>query len=317
MTNREKTRSPRLLAALEGEYAPTKHSRKAYLRPPALPEQLLKSVLVPGWGWERPGPDDGRPRVVLDGNGDWLGAASTVTVAFNELTHTGPLPRYDAVPGYYRIALTNRRTSMRLGGIGYTEVRETDWPRWDIPHPLGTTVPDGETWVAHTTLEYLMELEQLHMWSGDLSILDSWTDRKDEGVRLSKWVGYVNAGRKELKAAGPDMADQLADWKVSYAQAIQMLVAGENEDGTSRCLVRRPDWYHAIRGQHRATQHRKVRNLVEAGYEVVEVGHMDQITLPSDQFRILERDEKQKLIRLDPVELGAYKVAARVPGRAR
>ena len=280
----ESAPGPRLLALLEGECLPTVHGRKAYRRPPALPEHVLRGARTPAWNWTYRGPDResmGDDLVHLDVNAAYLAAASSVRVARDELRHTGPWIRYDRHPGFYQLMID-----------------QDAWQDTRFVSPLGQGVHRDVVWLAEPTVTLLQELVRADMWPA-LTIIDSYTS--SEKVPLTKWTDRLRAMRVELIEAN-DGAGYDA-FKLAYSQAVQML------KGHKFCQIARPDWYHAIHAQHTANTWRKVWKCVDAGCGPVAAGATDRLTFTREAFMATQA-ASPTLIRLDQSKktFGSFKV---------
>jgi hypothetical protein len=304
-SNREK--SPRLLAALESTHCPSIYGRQARLRPKQeLPQSLLSQYRIPRWDWtafDAPAGDVIR----LDGNADHLSAAASVRVAMEQLEHTGKMPadKFAKAPGFYLIrAWDHIHPANVMSPHRDPSLDLHSWSDRRFCSPLGRDL-DAFVWVAEPTLSRLHELQRDDEWWGELTIHDSWTC--EDKVSLQTWTKWVDAQRMALKA-DPDRAEELAAFKLAYSQAVQMIAgAVDKATGKDKCLIRRPDWYAAIRAQQRANQHRKVWNAIKRGVPIVSVGGNDEIRTTPTGIMLLETMDKPP-IRLHPTALGAYKV---------
>lgn len=292
------------LSMLENEHVPLLKRRAPYWRP--RPAACFRDVYTPDWSWTHPLATDalGFDVAVLDRNGAFVSAASSANFAHGELEHTGALGAFEKAPGYYKI----------------------DWHQWQderIASPLGTAELSGKLWVAHPTLEQLVQLQDAGYWP-EIRIHDSWTC--PTSVRFREWATAVNneradalrALRDALQSGTEDDQEQAEAWytavKNGYAMAVQMML-GQSADGSVKSGVKRPDWYHTIHAQHAATTWRYVWKGVLAGFEPVSMGSVDEVAYPADALPQLEQ---RGLIKLDHsgVALGAFKVKEEIPAAA-
>lgn len=296
------------LSMLENEHVPLLKRRAPYWRP--RPATCWRDVYTPDWSWTHPLATDGLgfDVAVLDRNGAFVSAASSANFAHGELEHTGALAAFEKAPGYYKI----------------------DWHSWQddrITSPLGTAELSGKLWVAHPTVEQLVQLQDAGYWP-EIRIHDSWTC--PTSVRFREWATAVNntraAALREIQADDDhDPAEEAGKcpcrsclWytavKNGYAMAVQMML-GQSADGSVKSGVKRPDWYHTIHAQHAATTWRYVWKGVLAGFEPVSMGSVDEVAYPADALPELEQ---RGLIKLDHsgVALGAFKVKEEIPAAA-
>lgn len=283
--------TPRALQALETDCAPLLRKRAPYWRPTA--PACHTDVHVPAWKWEHPltaladlTDDAGNPlgeRLVdLDANAAWPTAAASVNVAHGSLTHTRR-QYFDGAPGYWLVDLT-----------GF---------HWDdrtrhMPSPLGTNRHRDKAWLAAPTVALLQELADAGELD-ELDIRDSWTC--DDRVRLRKWTEWIKNTRVALSEAG--QLEQLADFKISYAMAVQMMLSGD----TSK--IHRPDWHHAIVAQHAASHWRKHWNATRSGHGPVAMYLVDAVTYLGSDLLALQ-DLNPSPFRIDQTgrTYGSYKI---------
>lgn len=262
----------RLLDLLEGELLPKKRHSRAKYRPPALPSTITDAVWMPSWNWTYKGPDARtrrkQPVVFVDANAAYLSAASSVLVAFDTLTRTGPLERYPRLPGYYRI-----------------RIERGAWQDSRWCSPLGEAPYREVIWIAEPTMTLLSERVRDDEWP-DIEIVDSLTST--ETCRLSDWTNRLRDMRAVLLDDGDRQAYDV--FKIAYSQAVQMM------QGSDKCAMRRPDWAHAIRSQHRANFWRKVWTCAKAGHGPIASGRVDGLVFTEPD---LDAIKKLELLRFD------------------
>lgn len=199
----------------------------------------------PGWGvgplvWSRPlTPEETAVGTVhtWDANSAYLGAAINAEVAWSRLTHTGPQPFDQAVPGYWQI-----QPDLKT----FADDQDPDRP------PLLGRVRDGLCWVTTPYAKFLQD-------RGDrVEVVDSWTGQerlRDDGTRvhpaqsrvLRKW-----GERMRDAVLAVDRSDPMAaPFKRTYKDAV---------GGMQRAGMRidRPDWAHTVIDLWRATLLRRV-----------------------------------------------------------
>lgn len=257
---------------------------------PELPPALLRGVRIPSWRWVYPDADlsDLTQYAILDANAAYVSAASTVNIALNALTRTGPLDRFAGAPGYYRV-----------------RVRPDTWADRRIVSPLGGGSQrwDGEVWLPMPTVDQLAELHREEVWPA-LEIVDSWTSPVH--TRLTNWTNFVRDERIRMIESRDSVG--LAAIKRSYVFALQMM------QGHKKCKIRRPDWYHAIHAAHRANMWRKAWRAVEAGAGPVRMSSVDEMVFGRDDLMIA--CSVRGSVRLDQMGrgLGTFKVSAKSKG---
>ncbi len=287
-------RSPRILAALEGEYAPLRRrQREPYWRPP-LPGMTFAADVITSWEWERPYSGE---VAVLDRSGAYVAAASSVLVAHGKLEQTGPC-EFDNRPGYYRVQVH-------------------PWHEADaLPHPMGEWgSKQPEVWVPAPAVALLRDLADAGRWP-DVTVLDSYTG---DGVRLSRWAGFVNTLRTEAIAEHGRDSDQYAAVKTGFGMALSLML-GYQSDAMRRewkCNVRRPDWAHSIYAQSAATLWRWADDCrtVAPGLGPVALRNVDELVIPQAALEVVtttKRPGGRAPLGIDPagIKLGTFKVKA-------
>lgn len=283
----ESAPGPRLLAMLEGDFLPTVRGRKAYKRPTAPPEHILRQVRTPKWNWHYQGPDMAsllaQETVTLDANAAYLTSASSATVARDALQHTGPWTKYERHPGFYQLMID-----------------PDAWQSTQFVSPLGEGVHREIQWLPEPTVTLLQELVRADLWP-PLVIIDSYTS--PEKARMTKWTDQLRTLRADIILTGS--REDYEAFKVAYSQAVQML------NGSDKCQIRRHDWYHAIQSQHTANIWRKAWKCVEAGCGPVSSGRVDALTFTKEAF-MASQQTQPPLLRLDQTGLtfGTFKVVS-------
>jgi len=287
-------RSPRILAALEGEYAPLRRrQREPYWRPP-LPGMTFAADVITSWEWERPYSGD---VAVLDRSGSFVAAASSVLVGHGKLEHTGPC-EFDNRPGYYRVQVH-------------------PWHESDsLPHPLGEWGSrQAEAWIPAPAVALLRDLANAGRWP-DVTVLDSYTS---DGVRLSKWAEFVNTLRAEAITEHGRDSDQYAAVKTGFGQALALMLGrqGDEQRREWHCKARRPDWTHAIQAQHAATLWRWADDCRTVAPDLgpVALRNVDELVIPQAALEVVtttKRSGGRAPLGIDPagIKLGTFKVKA-------
>lgn len=285
---------PRLLDALEGEYAPLRNKQQPYWRAP-MPKGVVNDKpgryrkVIPGWTWTSPARDShlNDTRIVMDANAAWLSAASGVRLGSGalEVHREGNECQFTGEPGYYLMKV-------------YAE----SWTDPYLPHPLGVNPVganwDGFVWVTHHTLDLIRWLHAQDAWWGVPTVHESWTAK--HAVNLQGWTQYVNSLRAVAKARQDE--DALERIKISYAQAIEMM------PGSDKANIKRPDWQDAILSRHAAETFRKMYRAREAHVVPLRMHAIDSVEFTQDDYRKL-LDMPKKPFRVDQsgLTLGAFK----------
>ncbi len=287
-------RSPRILAALEGEYAPLRRrQREPYWWPP-LPGMTFAADVITSWEWERPYSGE---VAVLDRSGAFVAAASSVLVAHGQLEPTGPCEFHDR-PGYYRVQVH-------------------PWHESDsLPHPLGEWGSrQAEVWIPAPAVALLRDLADAGRWP-DVTVLDSYTG---DGVRLSKWATFVNTLRAEAITEHGRDSDQYAAVKTGVGQALALMLGrqGDEQRREWHCKARRPDWTHAIQAQSAATLWRWADDCLTVAPDLgpVALRNVDELVIPQAGLEIVtttKRSGGRAPLGIDPagIKLGTFKVKA-------
>lgn len=279
----------RLLAALEGPFAPLRGGRTPYQRP-EMPGMWTLAHIIGGYHWERP---YSGPVAVLDRSGAWPTAASSVMVAHGKLERAGEA-EFTGRPGYYLI-------------------QRHQWRHEDVmPDPLAGV--EGDTvWVPAPTVALLVDLVDRGWWP-DVTILDSYTG---DGVRIHEWATFVNTLRATaIREYGRNSAQYKAV-KNSFGMSVGLMLGRLADDSMVRrewqCALRRPDWAHAIKAQASATLWRRADDCRMVGVQPVMMRNIDELLIPASGLEIVTSIPQGKtrapvLIDQDGIKLGSFKV---------
>ncbi|MEV8435710.1 DUF927 domain-containing protein [Streptomyces chartreusis] len=289
----------RLLAAMEGNregsgpFAPFLR-RTSPRWQPERPAVIEAARVMDGWSWERENYDG--EVVVMDRNGSWPTAVSSVRVVHGEFEHTGPvddLTGQAPAPGYYR-------------------VRVYPWTETDLPSPLGSETVGEERWITGTRMHLLADLTAAGRWP-DASASDSWTGT---AVRLSSWAHLIGECRRYALETHGRESGAYSAVKESFGQSMGLMYGSlDDTAGVTRrkwnCRSRRTDWVHAIKDQASATIWRtadKVRQLGD-GMAPVSLRNVDELVLPAGALAAATEGERPAL-RLDDsgTQFGTWKV---------
>lgn len=258
-----------------------------------------RQVKEPTWHWVTPLRDLLEDRTVLDCNGAFLAPLSGTQMARDALEHTGAVSMAEArqvLPGYYLINSAAWGLDKR------------------IVSPLGQASLPAQFWAAAPTVQLLLELSEDGFWPG-VTVYDSWTCAAT--FRMSKWAAWLKSVRllamsndDEYVRQNPDAPREAAlSVKRGYAKAFQLMVQEAEPGKPRKSKVFRPDWYHAVRTQHRANMWRKAWKCVNAGVPVTYMGNVDEIELPTDMVeQIIDMTMPPIRIDLTGRDLGAFKI---------
>lgn len=179
---------------------------------------------------------------VLDRNGSYPAACSSVTVSPAILRHTGDRP------------------DLRDGGIFL--INPVPWTDERIGHPLGTIADQpGPWWISAPHMALLRRLQI------PVTVLDSWTG-KPVGNLFEPFSRTVRAERALAWARGP------ADYgrvKRSSSIALRSLWS------STRSPFWRPDWSVAIRAEAAVRHWAVAYRAVLAGEVLLQLGNVDEI----------------------------------------
>jgi hypothetical protein len=182
---------------------------------------------------------------VLDRNGSYPSACSSVTVSPSLLQHTGP----DGDP--------------RAGGIFLID-RPT-WSRLDIGHPLGKIVQDQDgprVWVSAPHMALLRRLKI------DVTVHDSWTG-KPQGNLFAEFSQAVRDER--YRARQEETHDAYIQVKRSSSIALRSLWS------STRSPFWRPDWSISIRAEAAVRHWAVAYKAVLAGATLLQLGSVDEV----------------------------------------
>jgi hypothetical protein len=286
----------RFLAALEGTreqagaFAPFLRRTSPRWQPERPP--VIDAVRVmDGWSWERE--DFTGEAVVMDRNGSWPTAVSSVRVVHGEFEHTGAIEEVTGAPA-----------------PGYYKVRVYPWTEAELPSPLGTETVGEERWITGTRMHLLADLADAGRWP-DASASDSWTGK---AVRLSSWAHLIGECRRyALETYGRESGAYEAA-KEAFGQSMGLMYGSlDGEGATTRrkwnCRSRRTDWVHAIKDQASATIWRTADKARQLGVVPVALRNVDELLLPAGTLAAVTEGERPAL-RLDEsgTQFGTWKV---------
>lgn len=216
--------------------------------------------------WRGEAPEGTQLVVVLDRNGSFPSAMSSVPVAPNKLIHTGPL---GADP---------LKRGQAAGIAGIFQIHVPEWTEPGMPHPLGrlaySSAPGEPVWVTGSHLEFLDRLAK----DGVLpvvDVLDSWTGRRNTSLfeRFYQWARTV---RSETAQADPEVR---TDAKRAISTAIRSLHPKQ-----AKSPFYRPDWHKAVVAQASVRHWATAWRAVQGGAQLLSIGATDEVAfaVPAD-----------------------------------
>lgn len=229
--------------------------------------------------WTLAVPEHTQYVTLLDRNGSYMSAMSSVPVAPNKLTHTGAL---GCDPGERR----------PLAGL--FQILNFEWTDPRIPHPLGRAVeniaPGQPVWVTGSHMDWLDQ------WAAKgivpvVDVLDSWTGRRNTSLfePFYKWSKLVRESTS---------GDERVEAKRAMSRAVRSLHPKQ-----ARSPFWRPDWHKAILAQaalrHWIKAYQAVTNE-EAPAVLLSIGAVDEVA-----FAVPAEVEEPKLWVPPGYKLGA------------
>lgn len=215
--------------------------------------------------WTGELPEDTTHVGLFDRNGSYPSALSSVPVAPNKLTHTGPLGT-DPL---------KRGKPAMLAGL--FQIRVPEWTDPRIPHPLGRTGEVGVDelcWVVGGHLEFLDQLAAKGIMPV-VEVVDSWTGRRNTSLfeRYYKWARTV---REQTK--GQDEATR-TEAKQAISKAIRLL-----HPRNARSPFWRPDWHKSALVEASIRHWTKAYGAVQQGAVLLSIGAVDEVAfaVPTD-----------------------------------
>ncbi|MET7540078.1 DnaB-like helicase C-terminal domain-containing protein [Streptomyces sp. NPDC005507] len=191
---------------------------------------------------------------LIDRNGSYPSACSAVPLAPNKLLHTGPLEAFDKA------------------GAGIYLIDIPQWPRTDMPHPLGRIIerPDeqGRVWVTTPHIKQVARLVR----EGHLAVMpaihDSWTGKANESLFKPFYEAARNA-RIELVQAG---GDPYKAYKTRLSIALRLLWPKRPEQ---RSPFWRPDWRMSMVAEASVRHWTVAFKAVQEGHQLIALRNVD------------------------------------------
>ncbi|MFI5825508.1 DnaB-like helicase C-terminal domain-containing protein [Streptomyces rishiriensis] len=191
---------------------------------------------------------------LIDRNGSYPSACSAVPLAPNKLLPTGPLEAFDkASAGIYLIDIP-------------------DWPRTDMPHPLGRIIerPDeqGRVWVTTPHIKQLARLVREEHLAAMPTIHDSWTGKANESL-FKPFYEAARQARIELVQAG---GEPYKAYKTRLSIALRLLWPKRTEQ---KSPFWRPDWRMSMVAEASVRHWTVAFKAVQEGHTLVALRNVD------------------------------------------
>ncbi|WP_026179627.1 DnaB-like helicase C-terminal domain-containing protein [Streptomyces hokutonensis] len=191
---------------------------------------------------------------LIDRNGSYPSACSAVPLAPNKLLHTGPLEAFDKA------------------GAGIYLIDIPQWPRTDMPHPLGRIIdrPDeqGRVWVTTPHIKQLARLVREEHLAAMPAIHDSWTGKANESL-FKPFYEATRTARTELVQAG---GEPYKAYKTRLSIALRLLWPKRQEQ---RSPFWRPDWRMSMVAEASVRHWMAAFKAVQAGHTLIALRNVD------------------------------------------
>ncbi|MGW6144254.1 DnaB-like helicase C-terminal domain-containing protein [Streptomyces sp. NPDC055140] len=191
---------------------------------------------------------------LIDRNGSYPSACSAVPLAPNKLLHTGPLEAFDKA------------------GAGIYLIDIPQWPRTDMPHPLGRIIerPDeqGRVWVTTPHIKQVARLVREGHLAAMPAIHDSWTGKANESL-FKPFYEAARTVRIELVQAG---GDPYKAYKTRLSIALRLLWPKRPEQ---RSPFWRPDWRMSMVAEASVRHWTVAFKAVQEGHQLIALRNVD------------------------------------------
>jgi len=210
--------------------------------------------------WEGEIPEGTTNIILLDRNGSYMSAMSSVSVAPNKLTHSGALG-------------ADPLARKHLSGLFLVVI-----PEWDpavrhnarVPHPLGRAIEGkepGETaWITGPSMELLDKLAA----EGRIKVadvVDSWTGRRN----TSLFEGFYKWSVTVREATAQEDVKVRTEAKRAMSRAVRALHPRQ-----AKSPWWRPDWHRSVKAEAAARHWRTADRAVEGGAALISIGAVDE-----------------------------------------
>ncbi|WP_234441176.1 hypothetical protein [Streptomyces scabiei] len=191
---------------------------------------------------------------LIDRNGSFPSACSAVPLAPNKLLHTGPLDAYDKA------------------GAGIYLIDIPEWPRTDMPHPLGRIIDrpdeDGRVWVTTPHIKQLEKLVREKHLAAMPAIHDSWTGKYNESL-FKPFYEATRKARTELVQVG---GDPYKAYKTRLSIALRLLWP---KRPAQRSPFYRPDWRMSMVAEASVRHWSVAFRAVQQGHQLLALRNVD------------------------------------------
>lgn len=215
--------------------------------------------------WSRPIPEGTQYVVILDRNGSFPSAMSSVALAPNKLVHTGAL------------GTDPLKRGAQSGRAGIYQVRVPEWPHENIPHPMGRLSYGkiGElVWIGSPHMEHLDKLAGLGLLPL-VEVHDSYTGNRNCSLfeRYSSWARTLRQG----------IAGEPEEVRTAAKRSISTAIRGLHPK-KSKSPFWRPDWHKAVTAEASIRHWETARRAVEGGAVLLSIGATDEVVfaVPAD-----------------------------------
>lgn len=213
--------------------------------------------------WEGVLPEGTQYVTLLDRNGSYMSAMSSVPVSPNKITHRGAL---GTDPG------------ARKGLAGLVQILNFEWTDPLIPHPLGRAVegvlPGEPVWITTSHLEFLDQWAEKGI-TPVVDVVDSWLGNRNTSLfePFYRWSRIV---REQTSG------DERTEAKRAMSRAVRSL-----HPVKARSPFWRPDWHKAVLAQAAIRHWIKAYQAVHAEESpavLLSIGAVDEVAfaVPAD-----------------------------------
>jgi hypothetical protein len=208
--------------------------------------------------WTRADVPLGGQLVLLDRNGSYPSACSSVPLAPNKLTHTGPQERYDS----------------SQAGLYLVDLPEWDSDRFNLPHPLGrlSETAESQVWISTPHLK-LLEAQAHAGRIAPVVIHDSWLGKANASLFQAFYKAARDARPAFLALNNPELGNdnpyQL--YKRSVSRPLRLLWPKG-----ARSPFWRPDWRTAMVAEASVRHWLKASAAVRQGAFLVSLRNVDE-----------------------------------------
>lgn len=236
--------------------------------------QLAARCDTGAFAWKRPGlledfgPD--APVVVIDRNGSYMSALSSVRVAPRLLFPYGPFTEDPRELG--KLEQYGPRAGKPTGLAGIVEIIVPAWDHPELPHPLGRNARPGDRLVIPSgQLEDIFNLHRAGLI--DLPVVtDSALGRRNTSL-FEPFCDAVREARKKFTGDEKNPGDKVMLNAVKRSSSIAIRTLYPKQASSPHW---RPDWYAAGVGESMFRHWQTARKAVDAGATLAGIGKTDE-----------------------------------------